>query len=271
MLQVVRRLAAIPVLVVSAGLFLAACGSNDHHTRAATSGTAARARTPPTEQAPAGAARSPTKAQAIAFAHAVNLTAADVPGFTATSEHTHKHATAAEKRLEHELLQCTGGTLPSHGGLAEVSSPHFKIQRSVLSFDINSKVSVAQTPIQATKELKSIRGNHIRGCLSHYLSVLLRNQLIKEKGYPGAIGPVSISISQGTPPSPGATGSFWWRITATITVRNIKLPFYMDMLGFTYGRAEVSLLSTGALRPFPAAAQEHLYLLLLKRAEAHSV
>ncbi len=152
MLQVVRRLATILVLVASAGLLLAACGSNDHRTDAATSGTTAGARTPPTAQAPAGAAKSPTKAQAIAFAHAVNLTAEDVPGFTATSEHTHEHETATEKRLERELLQCTGGTLRSHSGLAEVSSPHFKLQRSVLSFGVNSKVSVEQTPIQATKE-----------------------------------------------------------------------------------------------------------------------
>jgi hypothetical protein len=267
MLQVVRRLAAILMLVVPAGLLLAACAGNDHRT----DGTTAGKSVPPAAQAPAGADKSPTKAQAIAFAHAVNLTAADVPGFTATSEHGHEHETAAGKRLEHELQQCTGGTLTSHSGLAEVNSPHFKLQRSVLSFGVESKVSVAQTPIQATRELKSMRGNHIRGCLSHYLSALLRDQLIKEKSYPGAIPPVSISISQGTPPSPGATGSFGWRVTATITVRGVKLPFYMDILGFAYGRAEVSLISTGALRPFPAAAQEHLYWLLLKRAEAHSL
>src|SRR6185312_6702957 len=110
-----------------------------------------------------------------------------------------------------------------------------------------------------------IHNDHVRVCLTHYFNLLLENRVRHEPR--SSISPSSISttISQGTPPAPGATGSYWLRITATVAVRKIKLPFYIDILGFTYGAAKVSLFSSGALRPFPAAAQEHLYKLLLQR------
>lgn len=224
---------------------------------------------------PTGAASAPTKAQAIAFARAVNLTSADVPGFTATTKKDeHEPETPAEKRLQHELQRCTGGVLNSRDGLAAVSSKDFKLEDHGLGFSVSSEVTVARTPAATAKELAAIRASHVRGCLSHYLNLLLKDQLLKEsktqKLPPGAVGPTSISIVQGTPPAPGATGSFGWQIVATLTLRQVRIPFYFDILGFVYGPAEVSLSSTGSLKPFPAGAQEHLYWLLLKRAKAYS-
>jgi len=49
----------------------------------------------------------------------------------------------------------------------------------------------------------------------------------------------------------------------------MKLPIYLDYLGFVDGPAEVTLLSSGLLRPFPAAIQQRLFALLLSRAKAH--
>jgi hypothetical protein len=90
-----------------------------------------------------GASAGPlTKKQAIAFARAVNLTAADVPGFAATRR---EHETGAERR--------------------------------------------------------------------------------------GA--------------APGTTGSFAWRIELRFTLHGIQVPLYLDILGFVYGQAQVSLFSTG--------------------------
>jgi hypothetical protein len=54
-----------------------------------------------------------------------------------------------------------------------------------------------------------------------------------------------------------------------LEVRGIKLPIYLDFLGFVEGPSEVTLLSSGLLRPFPAAVQQHLFALLLARAKAH--
>jgi hypothetical protein len=257
----VRRLSAIVALAATTGL-IAACGSASHSTVASSVRT-----TPLTDTSPGTTPL--TRARAIAFARAVNLTPADVPGFKAKPKDQHEPKTPAEKRIERELARCTAGTFSSSGGLAEEGSKEFKLEHGILHFSVNSEVSVAQTPAIAAKQLAEIRGSRVRGCLSHYLELLFKTQILKEQSSRAIIGPnsISLSVSHGTPPAPGATGGYWWRITATIALHGVKLHYYIDILGFVYGPAEVSLSSSGALRPFPASIQEHLYLLLLKRAE----
>jgi hypothetical protein len=258
------RRTAVTIALLATGALLGACGRSNPVTVATVTVQAAKtgSRTGTTTAPPKGAAGSPTKAQALAFAHAVNLTSADVPGFKASPEQHHQ--TAVEKQRERELVSCAGGAVIAGEGLASASSPDFKLERGVLDLSVNSEVSVAQTPALATKALAAIRSTHFRECLTHYL-----DSIFKGESHGGTtVGP--ISIVQGTPPAPGATGSFGWRITATITARGVKLPFYQDMLGFVYGPAEVSLVSSGAVRPFPAAIEQQLFLLLLKRAKSAS-
>jgi hypothetical protein len=259
-----RRPTVILALLASSAL-LGACGRSNPSAvatvtvQASTSGGSSHTGT---QAAPPGAGgASSAKAQALAFARAVNLTAADVPGFKATSEHHSE--TSTEKRRQRELQACTGGGVEGGESVVQESSPDFKLEHGVLDLSVNSEVSVARTPAIAAKDLATIRSSHFRICLTRYL-----NLLFGEQDRPGTtVGP--ISIVQGTPPAPGASGSFGWRITATITAHGVKLPFYQDMLGFLYGSAEVSLVSSGALRPFPAAVEQQLFSLLLERAKAH--
>ncbi len=201
-----------------------------------------------------------TKAQAIAFARAVNLTAADLPGFRVSA--VHEQETAAEKRLEHEMLRCVGSLGSSHA-IVEMSSAEFEDETSGGDESVQSSVSVVRTPALAAKELATIRGPHVKACLSHYLDLLF-----KSHKYSGAtVSPVS--ISQGAPSAPGTAGSFAWRITTTITLRKVAIPVSIDILGFVDGPAEGSLFTAGVPRPFPAATKARLFSLLLTRAKAH--
>jgi hypothetical protein len=256
------RRTAVTIALLAAGAPLGACGRSNPTAvstvtvQASTSGshTGTRQTPPPT---PGGG--SSAKTQALAFARAVNLTAADVPGFKSSAEHHSE--TSTEKRRARELQSCTGAGLEAGESVVQESSPDFKLERGILDLSVNSEVSVARTTALAAKELATVRSSHFRACLTQYL-----DQLFKAQDRPGTtVGP--ISIVQGTPPAPGAAGSFGWRITATITARGVKLPFYQDMLGFVYGSAEISLVSSGALRPFPAAIEQQLFSLLLKRAK----
>jgi hypothetical protein len=246
--------------LIAAGSLLVACGSGSHPTTATVAPAAVTTRVDPVAAAKTSAASSSfTKAQAIAFAHAVNLTAADVPGFKVSSEH--EHETAAEKRLEHEMLRCVRA-LGSHG-VVEMGSKEFGREANTGDESVQSEVTVVRTPALAAKELVAIRSPHVRVCLSHYL-----NLLFKSHKYRGAtVSPVL--ISQGTPPAPGATGSFAWRITTTITVHSVRIPIYIDIFGFVEGSAEVSLFTAGVPKPFPAATEERLFSLLLTRAKTH--
>jgi hypothetical protein len=257
-----RRTAILLALVPSC-LLLCACGKGGY------ASTASHASTRTSATAPgATTKRPPTHAQALAFAHAVNLTAADVPGFTPTPNHHGE--SASERRLEQELRSCAGaqgsGVLQSsRSTLAEAGSPDFELKRGILDLTVSSEVGVARTSAEAAATLSAIRSPRVRACFSRYLSQLLRSEHLA-----GATV-VGVSIASGTPPAPGTTGGFGWRVTATLSVRGIPLSFYLDILGFVDGPSQVMLFSSSVVRPFPASAQEHLYSLLLSRARAHSL
>ncbi|MFI4985710.1 MAG: hypothetical protein ACHQAV_06985 [Solirubrobacterales bacterium] len=245
-----RRATLLLILAGSGGLLLA-CGKS-------------APRAPSGHSAGAGSSgvttRAATRQRALTFARAVNLTATDVPGFSVSSQH--ERGTAEERQLEHQMLRCAGN-LSAGKGLAEVSSQDYALKRGILDLGVSSEVGVAQTSALATRELATIRSAHVRGCFSHYLDLLF-----KSKQFNGAI--VSpVSIASGTPPAPGTAGGFGWRVTATFTVQRIRVPLYLDILGFVYGPARVTLFSSGVLRPFPAAVQQGLFSLLLSRAKAH--
>ena len=249
-----RRTIILPVLAVAGGALLS-CGGSSQTTQTSHSAAAIPHSTGPTGTVP-------TKARALAFARAVNLTAADLPSFTASSNH--ETSTPGEQRLEREMLACAG-PVSLKSGVAEASSREFELKRGILRLGVSSQVSVVSTSAAAAKGLAAIRSAPVRGCFSRYL-----DQLFKSQRFAGAtVG--SVSIQSGTPPAPGATGGFGWRVTATFTVRRLRVPFYLDFLGFVYGPAEVTILSTGVLRPFPASIQQQLFSMLLDRAKAHSL
>ncbi len=115
----------------------------------------------------------------------------------------------------------------------------------------------------ASAKLAEARSPRVRGCFSRYFE-----RLLKGRRYAGAaIG--RVSLASGTPPAPGTTGGFAWRVTAALDIRGVRVSFYLDILGFVYGPATVTLFSTGALEPFPAAAQQRLFGVLQQRAKAH--
>ncbi|HEY2282823.1 MAG TPA: hypothetical protein VGH60_04650 [Solirubrobacteraceae bacterium] len=259
------RRTAILLALVLAGSLLTACGKGVYTGAPSTAPAGVTA----TQGAHAHAHRggSPTQAQALAFAHAVNLTAADVPGFTPS--HKPERESPAERRLQQQLRSCGGvagaSTLRgSRSTLAEASSPDFELERGVLALSVNSAVSVAHTSAQADAALRAIRSPRVRACFSRYLSELLKSQ----QHTPGETV-LGVSIASGTPPASGTTGGFGWRVTARLAIRGIDISLYLDILGFVDGPAQVTLTSSGTVRPFPARAQEQLYSQLLTRARAN--
>lgn len=247
-----RPLAALLALAATGGL-LASCGS-DHPAGARTAGSA-HATTAP-------AKAKLTHAQAIALGRAVNLRPSDVPGFTVAPEH--KHETSAEKHLQSKLLLCVGPT-GSEQGPGGSSSPSYARHRGLAQQGVSSSVNVAASSAAAAKGLAKMRSQHTRACLQDYLDALFAGSAFGH----GHVDHVSISL--GIPPSFGTTGSFAWRIAVKFTIHSIQVPFYLDVLGFVYGPTQVMLLSSGLPLPFPAAAEEQLFGLLVSRTKAAGV
>lgn len=126
-------------------------------------------------------------------------------------------------------------------------------------------MGVARSSSLASAELAALHSGRVRGCFSRYLDSVL------SAGRPHGTSVGSVSIEAGNPPAPGTSGSFGWRVRATFAVNGLRVPVYLDLLGFVYGPARVTLVSSGALRPFPALAQQRLFSLLLARAQAHAI
>jgi len=240
------------VLALNGGL-LAACagkGQTAHTTRSAGAGTTT---------ASTGSALS--RQQALAYAKAVNLTSADVPGFTGSAQRPQR--SASETRLEHAMLHCAG-SVGSESALAEVGSKSFELKRGILNLSVSSEVTVAHSAATALSTLALIRDAHVRECFSRFLDTLIKGENLEGT----TVGP--ISIQSGNPPAPGTAGGFGWRVTVPLTVHQLGVSFYLDVLGFVDGPAEVTLSSTGLVQPFPAAIEQQLFKLLLARAKAHA-
>jgi hypothetical protein len=263
------------LLLVLGSLALASCGKGGSTTVVtvqAPGASTSDSNGAGTGKPPTPPAKTRARERALAFARAVNLTAEDVPGFSARAKHD--SSSAREKRLEREMIRCAGAAglagaeaRASDGGksLAEESSKDFELKHGVIAFGVSSQVSVQSSAAEARQGLQAIRSAHVRACFSHYLQLIFQGQRVKG----ATAGPVSIQA--GIPPAPGTAGGFGWRITASFIVRGIKVPIYLDFLGFVDGPAEVTLLSSGLLRPFPAEVQQHLFSLLLARAKQHAL
>ncbi len=251
---IVRRTAAILLLLVAGGLMLA-CGKSAHyrgeaHPRAETEADVR-----------AHASRPLTRTRARRLASKLNLRTSDLPGFTAASQH--QHQTAKEKGVARKLARCMAGQAKSAGtALAEASSKSFERHAAIFHVSVSSSVTIAGTPAQAVADLKAIRSDHTRSCLTGYMRELLAGETH------GATSAKLVSISRASPARQGTSATFAWRIAGEFALRGVKVPFYIELVGFAHGQAEVELLSFGLPAPFPAGAEQELFSLLVARAKA---
>jgi hypothetical protein len=249
---VCRTVATLPLL--AATLLLVACGKSAHLPSTPSK---------PADQhkaaaiAPSHLGRAATKVQAIALAKALNLRASDLPGFHLNTERT--GSSRNEKALERNARACMGGK--EVAPLAEAGSHTFEHTAQILSVSVSSSVEVARTPAQALAELNLLRGARASGCLKAFVGRLLALQS------KGGTSLKIVSVVKGSPPAPGTSGSYGWLITGRASTHGVQIPLYMDIFGFDYGQAMVSLFSFGLTVPFPPRAESELFSLLVERAK----
>lgn len=244
-----RRVPSGLVLLVLSAL-VGACGSSTQPTSATTASHASSA----------ASVKPLTKSQAQAFAHAVNLRAADLPGFKVSSEQ--EHETAAEKQQGHAFLSCVG-RVASTKALLEANSPSFERATSSSTESVRSEVEVTSTPALAAEELAAARTGHARACLSRFLDQIFSNVIRREGGTVGAFSVTGLPTS-----APGTAGSFGWAISTTFSLHGIKVPVRIHILGFGHGNALVVLFDFGFPQALPSSEEQHLFSLLVSRAES---
>jgi hypothetical protein len=259
----VRRPYVGTLLIAAACLVLSACGGGQQ----ATSGAAHTAQGIAHEAVSGvGSARdattgAPSRAQALAFAHAVNLSAGDIP--EASVEKKHGAAAASERRGSETCERRAGWTKPHT--IAEASSPKLKRGQELEIERITSSVSVLRSEQAVARQFALLSSPPVRACLARVLAHSLDDRRIREAHWG------HVSISRLPVNAPGTTATVGLRVLATLELpfSEVTVPFYEDVLGFAIGRAQVVLAAASVIQPVPARTEQELLSLLLARARAH--
>ncbi|MGD0385111.1 MAG: hypothetical protein ABSB73_03135 [Solirubrobacteraceae bacterium] len=203
--------------------------------------------------------RAVTRSDALAIATAINVRQGDVPKLKQQSN----PITATEVRQQTQLTGCVGG-VPTSDAFANTQSPNFA-SLSGTSVTLNSGTEILPSAALVAKDFAAVTGPRGLPCLL----ADLRTELV---GKPAKDETVKSYASHLTADVSGADDAFADRFAVIITVTHktttLILPLYVDLVGFTYGQAEVSL-SVESVGAKPSTALEHRLVALLV-ARAHS-
>jgi hypothetical protein len=207
----------------------------------------------------AAKAKTPTKAAATAFAKKVNLTTADVAGFTGKPNKT----TASDQRQSEMLAKCSGGIDPRRE-VVDVPSLDFSLAGTGAE-EVSSDVSVLPSAQLVAADLRAVKSARGRKCLTQATGRLLASMDASGVTY----GTTTLTTLKRS--APGSDGSFAYRLRVNATASGVKVPFFVDSLGFASGKAEVGLTTLGIGQPFPAADEQRLFTLLAGRASFNHI
>ncbi len=199
-----------------------------------------------------------TVVQARAIGNAVNLTSADLPGYSATPQ----QPISGEKQTSAQFAACVDGIGPADT-IAKLYSAKFDRGSGLRVEQVESSVTVLRSASLATRELAADEGAGAQSCLAK--SVLQ-----------GAVRASSSSIKYGAlqisriPTPPGATdGSVGYRFVVAVTSSGLRFQIYDDLLGFRAGPTGIGLETLRIGQAFPTSDETRLYSLLVSRAKAH--
>jgi hypothetical protein len=205
-----------------------------------------------------------TKAEATAYANAVNLRVADVPEMISVGlEGEHK---------EPSLVDTACGLHESHVHVADVKSPTFRSGGNgggVPLQEVKSDVEVVPTVALAARKLAHLQAHlqspRDRACLERVYGQLFAKGLNKGRTH-FSLGRTTVSSLRHTLPR-----SFGIRVvvpfTFTVNELTVHTRLYIDGFGFIVGRAGVSLFSIRFTRPPVVATEQRLESVLYGRAK----
>lgn len=207
-----------------------------------------------------------TKAQAVAYAHAVNLQAGDLPGFTSSGSETEAPKPG---QLALEEIRCSDGVSPARR-IAKMESTEFSAGRAFYGKIMKSTVEVWPTPALVASNNSSSHKARARACFVRFLKALHQRTNRERKGRM-QLGPFTIATVPN--PLPGVSHSFLTTINETRLLRTgaIRAHIYRDIFAFITGPAEIELEAIGFGHPVPAATEEKALLLLLAHARANAI
>jgi len=251
-------------LLCGASALLSACGGGQAGSSAGGSVRSAGAARDPAAVvgSPSGSAAHPppSRARAIAFARAVNLSASDIPGASIAP----RRATASDARERREYRACERSVDQGHH-LVDDSSRELKRGQELETEEISSGVTVLADERALAREFSELGRAALRECLARALTRNFSEKAVRDAHWG------RVTITRLPVDAPGASATIGLRILVMLNFpfSEVSVPIYVDVLGFAMGPAEVALSATSVTQPVPAATERELLALLLARARAH--
>jgi hypothetical protein len=205
-----------------------------------------------------------TKAQALAYARAVNLQAGDLPDFASNGSETEGPEPGRDSIT---YSRCSGG--PDRAGtIAKIDSTEFSAGRGFYGKVMKSTVEVWPTPGQVVLNQKRFHSPRGRACFVGFLNAV-HKRINRERKGRAQYGPFTVKTV--LVPMPGVSHGFLTTINETRLLRSgaIRAHIYRDIFGFIAGAAEIELEGVGFGHPVPSPAEERALLLLVGRARAN--
>lgn len=247
MVAIVRTLATV-VLLAAGTAALDGCGSSGK--AGAAGSTSAPAASPP--------------AVAAAYAHAVNLEAADVPGAAVLRSERPVARTALRTRF----ARCAGAVDPA-SATADFKSATLRTPAKPVT-RVSSTTTVFPSPALAEHNYSAGVSPRGRGCLRKLLVEALRREAATATG--AAITATDVTaLARALPGAAHAVG-----VRARVLVSGVGLagrvqvPVYIDDVSFVAGQAEVTLTATRTSKPPDAGEEKRLLARLYGRAHGHT-
>jgi hypothetical protein len=196
-------------------------------------------------------------------AQEINLRASDLPGFTVQNS----GSDAADHALDARMTACMGpGWIANEGrtDLADISSPQFVSGTGLQTELVSSDVTIARSAAAVRRDLALVNSGHIQSCFAQALDGVT---------VPTAHGPAvtigSVQVTSLSVPVARSDGGFGMRATMVMSALGINVPVVLDILGYSVGRDELSLMALAIGHPSSAPTEQRLSTLLVNRALEH--
>jgi len=205
-------------------------------------------------------------AQAVAYAHAVNLQAGDLPGFTIDES---EMEAPKPGRYGLEDIRCRGGVNPARR-IVKIDSTEFSAGSTFYGKVMRSIVEVWPTPALVVSNHTTSHNPHGRACFVRDIEAV-NKQINRERKGRMQIGPFTLTTVPN--PLPGVSHSFLTTIDETRLLHTgaIRAHIYRDIFGFITGPAEIELEAIGYGHPVPTSTEAKALQLLLGRATANAI
>jgi outer membrane murein-binding lipoprotein Lpp len=241
------RSALLMLACIAASALFAGCGGSS-----SSSGTGMQAKA-----SQSSSAAQMFKAQAVAYARSVNLTASDVPGAMVRSV---ERESGPPSREEVKFSSCAGGVSPERR-VVNVKSASLQIGQGIQGTRVKSSVEVFPTAGLETRNFAAARSSRGRACLMRLLPQVLGGTTESATGF----GPGKVTFL------PPVHGSFGVRISTSASAAGKQVPVYLDIFEFVAGPAEVGLSFVSISHPVSLATEHRLLSLLMKRADTNQL